>query len=100
MTKYKFSADSDRYTEYSSNIGMIWFDQGEWELSKSLDLISDIPKFFSPSWQKSIAQDKMHKLIEEKYKERFGEDYEDILNFKIRFKNKKTFSEMITYLGI
>ena len=100
MIKYRFSANSERYLEYSSIHKIIWLDKGEWQLLKSLGLIPDIPKFFSKSWQKDIVQEGMHKIVEEKYKERFADDYEEILTFKNQFKKHKLFKEIQAYLDI
>lgn len=56
MTKYRVSEGHKNKIDLCSACDEAWLDGGEWELIKSLQLVKDVPKVFTETWQKKIRQ--------------------------------------------
>lgn len=74
MQKYRISHDSQHRLDYSSNVGGVWLDSGEWEYLKEQSLAGSLNKVFTSQWQRTIRDNSAKVTFADIYKEKFGED--------------------------
>lgn len=100
MAKYRFSAASEHYIDYSAASGSIWLDKGEWGIIKSLNLVGYVPQFFNTHWQKKVVEDSMDNHIENKYREILGDAFDEVSEFKKKFENSDLLRDIQVYLKL
>ncbi len=69
MTKYQIKGGTQNRLDLCDHCDEAWLDQGEWELLKSLEMSTQMPKIFTEAWQQKIK----HSISEDKLKSRFAE---------------------------
>ena len=98
MTKYKISKDSEHRLDLSPTINAIWLDKGEWELLKENGLATKLNNIFTNHWQHEIRSQESADIIKALYKEKFGENYAALKEFRERLNSMSARSEALAYL--
>ncbi len=98
MLKYKISQHNDHRLDLSPAINAVWLDKGEWELLKQEGLAGKLNQIFTASWQHGIREAKTSETLEMLYKNKFGEQYDNIKEFKSLLDTMDNKSEVIAYL--
>ncbi|MDH2433468.1 zf-TFIIB domain-containing protein [Pokkaliibacter sp. MBI-7] len=76
MQKFRISLHSSHRLDYSSAVGGLWLDKGEWELLKKEGLAGSLNAVVTPQWQKRLQQQGAKEHFAELYRDKFGEaDY-------------------------
>lgn len=74
MRKFKISASNEHKLDYSSAVGGLWLDKGEWDLLKSEGLAGCLNSIVTQNWQRNIRQNSAQQNFSEIYKDKFGEE--------------------------
>lgn len=74
LLKYKVGNGLDFFVDHCPGCGGIWLDTNEWKALKRRNLHDDIQKIFSTSWQSKVRGDKMARMLEQVYTNRFGDE--------------------------
>lgn len=74
MRKFKISASNSHRLDYSSAIGGLWLDKGEWELLIREGLAGSLNALVTDSWQRKIRQTSAKEHLTDIYRDRFGEE--------------------------
>ncbi len=74
MQKYRISHASDHFLDYSSSVGGVWLDSGEWDYLKKHNLAGSLNKLFTDQWQKSIRLNSARKTFADIYRAKFGDE--------------------------
>lgn len=83
MSKFQIEHDIDNRLDMCAACEEVWLDKGEWQLLKSLDLQSDLPKIFTDAWQRKIRIQKREEYQKERYIGLLGEDdFNKVDNFQ------------------
>ena len=98
MTKYRIAANTEHRLDLSPSINAVWLDKGEWDLLKEKGLANKINNIFTSHWQHSIHEEETSDLVNELYKKKFGEHYEEIKAFKKTINKIKNPREVVAYL--
>ena len=78
MSKYRFSIDSSAQLDFCFHCEEIWFDQGEWALLDDLSLTDELTQIFTHPWQHALVQEKISRSSQDRWQQRFGDDYQRI----------------------
>ncbi|MFN3580737.1 MAG: zf-TFIIB domain-containing protein [Pseudomonas sp.] len=77
MSKFRISKDSPHRLDYSSRVGGVWLDKGEWELLVAEGLAGSLNAILTEQWQHKVKLDSARDTMEALYRNRFGDvDYE------------------------
>jgi len=98
MTKYKISKDIEHRLDLSPSINAVWIDKGEWELLKENGLATKLNNIFTNHWQHEIRSQESADIIKALYKEKFGENYAALKEFRERLNSMSARSEALAYL--
>jgi len=83
MRKFRISATNDHKIDYSSKVGGVWLDNGEWELLKSEGLAGSLNSILTNHWQAKIKQTNTATNFSELYLQKFGsENYKKAKEFR------------------
>lgn len=100
MTKYKISATSSHYLDYSPTVQGIWLDKGEWTLLVANGLADQLHKIFTDHWQLEIRAQESHNMLEKLHREKFGDtDYQKIKEFRSWMNNHEKKADIIAYIA-
>ncbi len=76
MSKFRIQSNSPRKLDYSTRVGGIWLDKGDWDLLKAEGLAGCLNVLLTEPWQQKIRADQTRATFTNLYKQRFGEaDY-------------------------
>lgn len=98
MTKYLISADTEHRLDLSPTINAVWLDKGEWALLKRHGLANKLNNIFTHHWQLEVRHAENAEMLDELYRRKFGDHYDDIQAFKGRLEAMENRSEVIAYL--
>ncbi len=83
MRKFRISATNKHRIDYSSAVGGIWLDRGEWELLKIEGLAGSLNAVVTRQWQSQIRENSAEQNFRNLYKDKFGIDtYEKVREFR------------------
>jgi len=74
MRKFKISANNSHRLDYSTAIGGLWLDKGEWELLICEGLAGSLNALVTDAWQRKIRQDSAKEHLRDIYRDRFGDE--------------------------
>jgi Zn-finger nucleic acid-binding protein len=74
MTKFLLSSKNSHRLDYSSSMGGIWLDKGEWELLKQEGLAGSLNAILTSHWQKNIRSDSAKDNFSAIYQDKFGQE--------------------------
>ncbi|WP_445355306.1 hypothetical protein ACJJI5_00975 [Microbulbifer sp. EKSA008] len=77
MQKIKIIASSEHRIDYSTVVGGVWLDKGEWDLLKAEGLAGSLNFLVTHEWQKKIRENKAQETFSEMYRSKFGDDLYD-----------------------
>lgn len=66
MRKFRLTAKSSHRIDYSSSVGGVWLDKGEWELLKQEGLAGSLNAVLTAHWQNNIRLDSAKENFAEK----------------------------------
>jgi Zn-finger nucleic acid-binding protein len=77
MNKFRISSGNPHRIDYSTRVGGVWLDKGEWELLVSEGLAGNLNGILTEQWQHKIKAESSKEAMEAMYKNKFGvEDYQ------------------------
>lgn len=74
MRKFKISATHSHRLDYSSAVGGLWLDKGEWELLVREGLAGSLNALVTDAWQRKIRQTSAKDSFADIYLDKFGEE--------------------------
>jgi len=74
MRKFKISATNTHRLDYSSAVGGLWLDKGEWELLVRGGLAGSLNALVTDVWQRKIRQTSAKDSFADIYHDKFGND--------------------------
>ena len=74
MRKFRISATNEHRIDYSTKVGGVWLDKGEWELLKNEGLAGSLNAMLTNFWQAKIKQNTATSHFSDIYLEKFGEE--------------------------
>lgn len=99
MQKFRISASNDHKIDYSSKVGGVWLDKGEWKLLKSDGLAGFLNSILTNHWQTKIKQENASTNFSDIYLAKFGtENYEKVKEFRQWLVNHELKSDLKAYL--
>ncbi len=82
MTKYKISSEIDNKLDYCANCDEAWLDGSEWAQLADMGLRMNLGTIFTEPWQRRVRTDSAESNQEALRQEKYGEDYEKIIQFR------------------
>ena len=73
MRKLRLSSHSEHRIDYSTSVGGVWLDKGEWELLKQEGLAGSLNAVITAHWQRNIRMNSAKDNFTDIYAEKFGE---------------------------
>ena len=99
MRKFRLSASNDHRIDYSSAVGGIWLDKGEWELLKQEGLAGSLNAVVTEHWQKKIRENSARDNFSDIYAEKFGkETYKKISEIRAWLLTQDNKADLRAYL--
>lgn len=99
MSKYRILSTSPHRLDYSSHVGGVWLDKGEWDLLKSEGLACCLNVLITEPWQQKIRADQARISFTNLYQSRLGEaDYNKAREIREWLKNHPKKAELRAYL--
>ncbi|WP_087018509.1 zf-TFIIB domain-containing protein [Thaumasiovibrio subtropicus] len=74
MRKFRITAQSGHRLDYSSAVGGIWLDNGEWELLKKEGVAGRLNAIVTNSWQQKLRETSAQESFSDIYHAKFGQD--------------------------
>jgi Zn-finger nucleic acid-binding protein len=99
MSKYRIAGDVENRLDLCNYCGGLWFDGGEWELLKRLDLASKVPQILSQPWQKQVRAQSLRQSVEKRFAALFGPDYEKIHEFRRWMRKHANAAQIKAYIN-
>lgn len=99
MRKFRISSENEHKVDYSSVVGGIWLDKGEWDLLKSEGLAGCLNSVVTQNWQRNIRLNSAKQNFAEIYSSKFGkEDYAKIKEMRDWLLSQEQKSDLRAYL--
>ena len=99
MRKFRISAGNDHRLDYSTSVGGIWLDKGEWELLKSEGLAGSLNAVVTQSWQKKVKEETAKENFAEIYRSKFGDEtYAKVKELRDWLINQEQKADLRAYL--
>ena len=99
MRKFRISSENEHKVDYSSVVGGLWLDKGEWELLKSEGLAGCLNSVVTQNWQRNIRLNSSKQNFSEIYASKFGaEDYAKIKEMRTWLLSQEQKSDLRAYL--
>lgn len=99
MRKLRISKDNTHRLDYSSAVGGVWLDKGEWELLKHEGLAGSLNKILTEQWQGDIREQKTEETFSQLYRGKFGEqDYKKIKELRVWLNANPRKADLRAYL--
>lgn len=74
MRKFRLSSTTEHRVDYSTSVGGVWLDKGEWELLKVEGLAGSLNSLLTAHWQRNIRLNSTKDNFTEIYQDKFGEE--------------------------
>ena len=99
MRKFRISATNQHHIDYSSAVGGIWLDRGEWELLKVEGLAGSLNAVVTRQWQSQIRKNSAEQNFSNLYKDKFGTDtYEKVKELRSWLNEQPQKADLRAYL--
>jgi len=83
MRKLRVSHNVEHKIDYSTNVGGVWLDKGEWELLKQEKLAGSLNVILTSHWQRNIKINSAKDNFAAIYEDKFGQDtYEKVKSLR------------------
>ncbi len=83
MRKFRLAAKNSHRIDYSSSVGGVWLDKGEWELLKQEGLAGSLNAVLTAHWQNNIRADSAKDTFTAIYQDKFGQEaYSKVHEFR------------------
>ncbi|NNE66194.1 MAG: hypothetical protein HKN33_06475 [Pyrinomonadaceae bacterium] len=83
LTRFKISFDSSLFIDRCSFCLGIWLDQADWVYLNQCDLIRDLDKIATESWQQKVHKDELKSAVLLVYQNKFGKQkFDKVREFK------------------
>tara|TARA_R110001599_G_C11862180_1_gene621891 strand:+ start:24 stop:563 length:540 start_codon:yes stop_codon:yes gene_type:complete len=101
MTKYLVSGSLSTRLDLCGNCDEAWLDGGEWQLLKSLELGSNLPRVFTEQWQRKARSEETEIDRVNRLKKIVGEqDSERAIEVKKWLSGNKNKATILHFLGL
>ena len=99
MRKFRLTAKNSHRIDYSSSVGGVWLDKGEWELLKQEGLAGSLNAMLTAHWQKNIRLDSAKENFAAIYEDKFGqESYTKVRDFREWLNNQACKADLRAYI--
>ncbi|MCK4841611.1 MAG: zf-TFIIB domain-containing protein [Methylococcales bacterium] len=99
MRKFRLAAKNSHRLDYSSSVGGVWLDKGEWELLKKEGLAGSLNAVLTEYWQNNIRLDSAKDSFEAIYKDKFGlQTYGKAREFREWLNNQPCKADLRAYI--
>lgn len=99
MRKFRISGSNEHRIDYSSNVGGLWLEQGEWELLKSENIANSLNSIVTKNWQKKIREQNSKENFDNIYNNKFGQEtYQKVKEFRDWLETQEHKSDLRAYL--
>jgi len=99
MVKYRMSKTTNNRLDFCEKCDVTWLDGGEWDQLSDVGLQHSLGTVFTQPWQRKIRQELAEQLREEVLRQRFGEDYERIKEFRSWVQDHPKYELILAWLG-
>lgn len=99
LIKFRVGHGMDFKLDHCSSCNGVWFDKNEWEMLESRNLHDEIHKIFTTKWQNEIRLEEKNQYFERMYKQKFGDDYEKVKEFKIWLDAQELKNTILAFLS-
>ncbi|MBO9490680.1 zf-TFIIB domain-containing protein [Endozoicomonas sp. G2_1] len=99
MRKFRISAETSHSLDYSSAVGGVWLDKGEWELLKEEKLAGSLNNILTTNWQNTIRAESAKNNFSEIYQSKFGvEQYQEIRKIREWLNSQSNKADLRAYI--
>lgn len=99
MRKFKLSASNDHRIDYSSAVGGIWLDKGEWDLLKAEGLAGSLNSVVTQHWQNNLKAQTAKDSFNDIYTDKFGkENYAKVKAFREWLESQNDKADLRAYV--
>ena len=99
MQKFRVSNDITHKLDYSTPVGGVWLDPGEWKYLKDKGFAYSLNRVFTEQWQKLLRDNDTKQSFEKLYLSKFGEeDYAKIKEIRTWLESKENRTDLRSYL--
>jgi len=99
MRKFRLTSKNAHRLDYSSSVGGVWLDKGEWELLKQEGLAGSLNTLLTAHWQKNIQLDSAKENFAAIYQDKFGEEaYGKVREFRQWLNNQPCKADLRAYI--
>jgi len=99
MQKFRLTSKRSHRLDYSSSVGGVWLDKGEWELLKQEGLGGSLNAVLTAHWQKNIRLDSAKDNFVAIYEDKFGqESYSKVHDFREWLNSHPCKADLRSYL--
>ncbi|MEM9056547.1 MAG: hypothetical protein AAGD86_03670 [Pseudomonadota bacterium] len=99
MTKFRVSPEAENRLDYCGMCDAAWLDGGEWNQLEDMGLRANLGSVFSEPWQRRLREADVSRLNESTLRERFGADYDRIVNFKRWLQGRPDRQEILGWIA-
>lgn len=99
MRKLRIQHDIDHRLDYSSRVGGVWLDKGEWQLLQQHGLALRLNHLLTDSWQQQIKDEQAKAVFGRQYANKFGAaDYAQLQQVRQWLDSNANKRELLAYL--
>lgn len=99
MSKFRIQSNNPHKLDYSTRVGGVWLDKGEWEMLKAEGLAGCLHVLVTEPWQQKIRADQTRATFAQLYRSRFGEaDYAKAQDIRAWLQDHPHRAELRSYL--
>lgn len=99
MSKFHIRSNNSHKLDYSTHVGGVWLDRGEWELLKAEGLAGCLNVLVTEPWQQKVRADQARTTFANLYRTRLGEaDYAKAQEIRAWLQNHPRKAELRAYL--
>ncbi len=98
LTKFRVGHGIDFYLDYCGKCQGVWLDHNEWQSLKNRNLHDEINRIFTTKWQNQLRAEHVQQHLDRIYRERLGDDFERVQQFRAWLTNHPQESLIRAYL--
>ena len=99
MTKFRVAPDAENRIDHCGACDAAWLDGGEWTQLENMGLRENLGSVFSEPWQRRLREADTWRMNDETLRERFGEDYDRIVDFKYWLQGRPDRQEILGWIS-
>lgn len=99
MIKYRLSKSADNMLDFCERCDVTWLDGGEWGQLSDVGLQHSLGTVFTEPWQRKVRSELSQQIRESVLRERFGQDYERLKEFRDWLHSHPKFESILAWIG-